>query len=110
MAASYTAATVGHRIPHPPPKRARLRGSGRVLAAKPVVDMARAYGAPPPACGKKRLSKGKAEGIIKAARRSRNSNRQECRSYFCCGCGCWHTSATEYRTPTQRQADYPVNQ
>jgi hypothetical protein len=71
--------------------------------------MARAYGTPPPACGKKRLSKGQAEGIIDAARRSRNPNRQECRSYFCRGCGCWHTSAAEYRTPAQRQADYRAN-
>jgi hypothetical protein len=68
--------------------------------------MARQHNAPPVICGKKRLSKGQAEGVLKAARRSRNPNRQECRAYFCRGCGCWHTTASEYRSLSQRQADY----
>lgn len=55
-------------------------------------------GGPPKPCGKKKLSKGQAEGVVESARRSQHEHRQECRIYFCRGCGCWHTSKREFQS------------
>ena len=65
--------------------------------------MARRYSDLPAPCGKKRLTEGKAHGVVDRARRSRNPNRQEQRVYFCRGCQCWHTASTHYLTFQQRQ-------
>lgn len=68
--------------------------------------MSRKRHTPPPPCGKRRLSEGKAAGVVRSARRSGLSHRQEQRVYFCRGCEAWHTTASPFRTYEQRAADY----
>lgn len=56
-------------------------------------------------CGKRMLSKGKAEGVVQAARRSGLGHRLEQRVYFCIDCGAWHTTRREYQTFDERIAN-----
>lgn len=49
-----------------------------------------------PPCGKKQLSEGKAQHVIREARRSQSESRRECRAYFCRPCGCWHTTSRAF--------------
>ncbi len=52
-------------------------------------------------CNKKIFSERQADAAIDIAKRSKNPDRKECRSYYCFYCKGWHLTSHEYNGLTK---------